>query len=266
MNLVIGVPTAGNPAKPFVESLSELAFPATVTGFDSISVTGNFAPAQRELIARHALRVNADYVLMVDDDIILPVDALVQLLQVFDNDPRCGVAGGLYYARDGIRPMAVANWNPNDTTTAHTPAFENDAVAVDGIGFGCVLIKCDVFRVLVEPYFPAQVFLEELQRRVRVCNEDYLFCHRAREHGFTVYLHAGVRLGHYDRATGVTFPVSWESGEATNVPRMAVRRSNGTYALEPLDESLPRVTERHVRGALDYITASIPRPPFDTSG
>lgn len=255
MNLVIGIPTAGSPAKPFLESFRSLTLPDAITGIDQITVTGNFAPAQRELIARHALRVNADYLLMVDDDIVLPPDAVAQLLSVFDIGERCGIAGGLYYARDGIRPMAVANWDPADTTTAYTPAFAQEPVAVDGVGFGCVLIRCDLLKILVEPYFAAQVFLEESLRRVRVCNEDYLFCHRAKTQGYATYLHAGVRLGHYDRASGATFPLQWESSEQTNKNRMAVIRPDGTYALEALDENAPRIAERHVRGALDYITA-----------
>lgn len=253
MNLVIGIPTAGSPAKPFLESFRNLTLPDAITGIDQITVTGNFAPAQRELVARHALRLNADYLLMVDDDIVLPQDAVVQLLSVFETDERCGVAGGLYYARDGIRPMAVANWDPADTTTAYTPAFAGGPVTVDGVGFGCVLIKCDLLKILVEPYFAAQVFLEESLRRVRVCNEDYLFCHRAKTRGFATYLHAGVRLGHYDRASGMTLPLQWESSEQSNSKRMAVLRPDGTYALEALDESMPRIAERHVRGSLDYI-------------
>lgn len=253
MNLVIGIPTAGSPAKPFLESFRNLTLPDAITGIDQITVTGNFAPAQRELVARHALRLNADYLLMVDDDIVLPQDAVVQLLSVFETDERCGVAGGLYYARDGIRPMAVANWDPADTTTAYTPAFAGRPVTVDGVGFGCVLITCDLLKILVEPYFAGQVFLEESLRRVRVCNEDYLFCHRAKTHGYATYLHAGVRLGHYDRASGMTFPLQWESSEQSNNKRMAVLRPDGTYALVALDENTPRIAERHVRGALDYI-------------
>jgi GT2 family glycosyltransferase len=253
LNLILGIPSAGNPAKPFVESLKTLAFPEHLHGFDNVTVTGNFAPAQRELIARHALRVNADYLFMVDDDIVLPADALVKLFHLFEEREDCGIAGALYYARDGIRPMAVASWDPGDTTTAYTPAFAHEPVQVDGVGFGCVLIKCDILRTIAEPYFQAQVFLEETLRRARVCNEDYLFCNRARMHGFATYLHAGVRAGHHDRATGVTFPVSWEGDEATNTPRMTVLRPDGTYALVPFDEALPRVNERHLRCELDYI-------------
>lgn len=253
MNLVIGIPSAGNPAKPFLESVTKLELPDSIAGFDNISVTGNFVPAQRELLVRHALRVRADYLLMMDDDIVAPPDAITQLLAVFERDEHAGIAGGLYYARDGIRPMAVADWEPSDTTTAHTPAFSHEPVQVGGVGFGCVLIRCALFKHLDEPYFAAQVFLEEKLRRVRVCNEDYLFCHRAKAHGFTTYLHAGVRLGHYDRGSGITFPVIWESEEATNRKRMAIVRPDGTYALQALDETMPRVSERHVRAGLDYI-------------
>lgn len=253
MNLVIGIPTAGTPAKPFVESLSRLELPAAVTGFGNVSITGNFVPAQRELIARHALRSNADFLLMIDDDIVAPADTLVRLLEVFDRDPQCGIAGGLYYSRDGLRPMAVANWDPGDTTTAFTPAFTNERVQVSGVGFGCVLVKCSVFHELGEPYFPAQIFLEETARRVRVCNEDYLFCHRLAGIGRRTYLHPGVRLGHYDRATGRTFPEVWESEEATAYNRITVLGADGSIALVPLDESLQRSQEVHVPAKLDYI-------------
>lgn len=252
MNLVIGIPTAGHFTQPFIESLKSIELPACVTGFDNISVTGNFVPAQRELLVRHALRVKADYLLMVDDDIVVPSDALRKLLSVFERDERAGVVGGLYYARDGIRPMAVAGWKPLDTTAAYTPAFLHEPVEVDGVGFGCVLVKCSVFGALEQPYFSAQVFLEESLRRVRVCNEDYLFCRRAAQAGFATYVHAGVRLRHYDRATGQTFPLEWESDEATNHRRMGVMRE-GKFLMVPLDEKVPRVDERHAQASLDYI-------------
>lgn len=252
MNLLIGIPTGGRPAQPFIESLKSIELPAQITGFDNISVTGNFVPAQRELLARHALRVKADYLVMIDDDIIVPADAITQLLSVFDSDPKTGIAGGLYYARDGIRPMAVADWKPYDTTCAYTPAFTDEPVAVDGVGFGCVMIKCDVFRSMEQPFFHAQVFLEESLRRVRVCNEDYLFCRRAAQAGFATYLHAGVRLGHFDRGSGKTFPLEWESAEVTARKRMGVMR-DGTFVLVPLDENVPHVDERHMQGSLDYI-------------
>lgn len=253
MNLVVGIPTAGAPAQPFLESLRALTLPARVTGFSNITVSGNFVPAQRELIVRHALRAGADYLMMIDDDIILPPDTIGQLLDVFDRDPQCGLAGGLYYSRDGLRPMAVADWRPSDTACAHTPAFTSGPVAVSGVGFGCVLIRCDLFKQLQEPYFAAQIFLEERLRRARICNEDYLFCHAIAQLGFRTYLHAGVRLGHYDRASGKSIPETWEQPEQTRRARMTVRKPDGTLELVPLDGHAPQIGERHLTAALEYI-------------
>jgi hypothetical protein len=255
VNLVIGIPTGGNPAKPFIESLSRIALPESVTGFGNVSITGNFAPAQRELIVRHALRSNADFLLMIDDDIIAPADTIVKLLSVFDSDDGCALVGGLYYSRDGLRPMAVADWDPANTTFAYTPAFTDAPVPVAGVGFGCVLVKCSVFQELNEPYFPAQVFLEETARRVRVCNEDYLFCHRVARLNRRAYLHAGVRLGHYDRESGKTFPEVWESEEVTGHNRMTVRNPDGSLALVPLDRALQAAGETHLPASLEYIFA-----------
>lgn len=253
MNLVIGIPTSGKPAAPFVDSLKRLVLPSRVTGFGNVSVTGNFVPAQRELIARHALKSNADYLLMIDDDIVVPENAIEELLSVFDRDSECGIAGGLYYSRDGLRPMAVANWEPRDTSSAHTPAFAEEPIEVDGVGFGCVLIACSALRKLDEPYFPAQIFLEERLRRVRVCNEDYTFCHRLKRYGLKTYLHPGVRLGHYDRASATIVPGSWESREATNCDRMTVRQADGSVKIVPLDGKLQRAREEHMRATLEYI-------------
>lgn len=254
MKLVIGVPTAGSPAKPFLESLTQLVIPPLITAAANITISGNFVPAQRELIVRHALRERADMLLMIDDDIVAPPDTITALLEVMQSDPQCGLAGGLYYSRDGLRPMAVANWNPHDTAAAYTPAFGDGPAAVDGIGFGCVLIRSSVFLQMSEPYFAAQVFLEESARRARICNEDYLFCHALRSLGFRTYLHAGVRLGHYDRASGKTIPDVWEDSSVTNLPRMTVMDADGALRLAPLDAATPAVAERHVRAHLEYIS------------
>lgn len=258
MNLVVGVPTAGSPAQPFIQSLRELALPERVTGFSNITVTGNFVPAQRDLIVRHALRANADYLMMIDDDIIVPPDAIAQLLSVFDADEACGIAGGLYYSRDSLRPMAVANWRPEHTTSAHTPAFERAPVVVDGVGFGCVLIRAQVFRRMSEPYFRTQIFLEERLRRARICNEDYLFCHDIGKLGLRTYLHPGVRLGHYDRAGAKSVPEAWETPEQTGRERMTVRNADGSLHLVPLEPNVRHAGERHVAASLEYVFSEEP--------
>ena len=89
--------------------------------------------------------------------------------------------------------------------------------------------------------------------RVRICNEDYLFCARVRAAGHRVLLHSGVRCGHYDRSRDAVAPRAWEPPEASNLRRVLVRTGE-RYELIPL-EAAPAAwsPERHLRADVDYV-------------
>ena len=244
MKLLIGIPTGGQPTRPFLDALAQLTLPPAVTEADRLVWTGNVVAVQREMIARAAVARGADLLAMIDDDIIAPADALVLLVRALEADPNAALAGALYYSRDSARPMAVARWNPGDTTSAAIPAYDGDRVAlVDGVGFGCVVVRVDTLRALAPPYFSAHVYVDEERRVVRQCDEDYLFCARLRDAGRHVLLHAGVRAGHYDRAQETTAPARWESDAETDRLRMIVF-ADGATRLVPFDDAVPRAAER----------------------
>lgn len=252
MKILLGIPTGGTPATPFLQSLEHLVLPEATTAFERYVVTGNFVPAQRELIVAKAIAVGADILVMVDDDMVLPADALQRLAATLESQPRCGLVGALYYSRDGFRPMAVDNWDPDDTTTATIPAFTDVPVPVAGIGFGCVAIRMEALAEFEPLYFAAHVFVEPRTARVRVCDEDYLFCHRLRSRNWNVILDAGVRCGHYDRASNIIHPLIWEPSDITNARRIAVLQ-NGSPQLVPAQEA-PSRGEYHLHVDLDYVT------------
>ena len=251
MNVLIGIPSGGSPTPPFLASLAALTLPPGAT-FDRCIVTGNFVPAQRELIVTRALERKADVLVMCDDDMILPPDAIVALTDLLAANPRCALAGALYYSRDGFRPMVVSAWNPHDTTTAVIPPFDRTPIEVDGVGFGCVVVRMDAVRELEPLYFSAHVFLEPGAGNVRVCNEDYLFCHRLRSRGWGVMLHPSVRAGHYDRATQTTQPLEWESSQRSLQTRMAAI-VDGKLQLVPAGDA-PSRGERHQRADIEYLS------------
>ena len=252
--VLLGVASAGTPTAPFLDGLTRLRLPANVAPLQRSVVTGNYVPAQRELVMQDALEGTFDYLFFVDDDIVLPVRALEMLLETAEADPLTAVVGGLYYSRDSVRPIVVAEWDSGDTSTAHVPAFTSTSTPiVDGIGFGCALLRVAAARKLAAPYFPAHVYVERAARLARLCDEDYLYCERIRQAGNVVRLDARVRCGHYDRASESLAPLAWESDAVTSVPRMIVAE-NGVTHLVPLDAAVPRIAERHVRAELTYIT------------
>ena len=252
--VLLGVATAGQPAAPFLESLAHLRLPPSVAELKRSVAVGNYIPGQRELIMNDAVDGGFDYLFFVDDDVILPPDALEKLVATAEADPLTGVVGGLYYSRDSVRPIAVADWNSADTSTAHIPAFTSTSTdIVDGIGFGCALLRVSPAVKLGAPYFPSHVYIERLAHRVRQCDEDYLYCERVRKIGNVVRLDARVRCPHYDRISDSTAPIAWESDSVTSVPRMIVLEDDA-FRLVPLDVSVPRVVEHHARADVTYIT------------
>jgi hypothetical protein len=253
MKLLLAIPTGGNPAAPFLASLRELRTPASATAFERVTIVGNYIPAQRELAARRALSAAADVLFMVDDDMILPPDALTGLIDALDADPRLAVAGALYYSRDGIRPIAADRWDSRDTTTAAVPAFRDELTYCDVVGFGCAALRVSALATLPAPYFHPQVYVEERAARVRICNEDYLFCEDVRRAGWRVAVHAGVRCKHYDRGSDLAFPREWEDAAATSIERMIVEEAGPRYRLVPYDAAVPAKPERHLTAAIDYI-------------
>ena len=63
-----------------MESVAQLELPPSLQQFERVVVTGNYVPAQRDLILERALELDADVVVMCDDDMVLPSGALVDLL------------------------------------------------------------------------------------------------------------------------------------------------------------------------------------------
>ena len=59
----------------------------------------------------------------------------------------------------------------------------------------------------------------------------------------------------YDVTTRKTFPLAWESPQATNFRRMVAGKTDGTVAKVPFDASVPRASEIHERADVEYILA-----------
>lgn len=254
MKLLIGIPSGGAPAAVFVESLRKLQLPAEVTAIDQMTVTGNFVPGQRELILRRAVEMRVDFLLMLDDDMVIPSDAVEKLYATLVEHPDAALAGALYYGRDGIRPMIVGGWDAKDTTRGWIPAFRDDrASEVDGIGFGCVLLRVASLGPLRPPYCSTQVYIERAAARVRICNEDFLLSERLRQAGFRILLHGGVRCGHYVREAGRAMPERWESNAESDHRRMLILEDGPAYRLAPYDETVPRSIEVHERVHTEYL-------------
>ena len=168
-------------------------------------VRGYDCATARNKIAQKAIDMNTDYVLMVDNDVVIPKDSLSNLLSN-DKDVCLG-----YYAHRGPdnvysgRSCICRLYNSNGVAYFNYPleseytAEELKAMAdkgeyvikIHGGGMGCALIKTDVFRVLKYPWYDWVNYESK-----GMLSEDLYFCEGCRKAGINIYADTRVNCGH----------------------------------------------------------------------
>ena len=131
-----------------------------------------------------ALQRKTKWIFFVDDDMVLPPDAILRLLA-----RHVDVVSGLYVKRQ--RPFVPIAYNIEDGS--FIPIEEpliNELMQVDAVGGGCLLVNATVFGCLPKPYFAVPPHGDT------VMSEDIYFCQQLTAHGIKVHLDTGVFCGH----------------------------------------------------------------------
>jgi len=144
----------------------------------------------RNLIAHWTVQNGFDYLFAVDSDISFPKDTLVKLLS-HDKD----IVSGVYIQRiPGTHTIEIMRSNEfGGVTHVDWDTIKGQGlVPIDGCGFGCALIKADVFRGISYPQF---VYKSAIDHKDTI-SEDVYFCMRARENGFSLWCDTSVICEH----------------------------------------------------------------------
>lgn len=138
----------------------------------------------RNLIADWTVK-GYDYLFAVDHDMIFAVDTLQKLL-----DCDKPVVSGVYRQRTENQTIEIY-----DHALHHIP-YEHlhgkGLVEVGGCGFGCVLVKKEVFADVGYPQFVYHHALDH----TNTFSEDLDFCKKAREKGHTIWCDTSIVCGH----------------------------------------------------------------------
>jgi hypothetical protein len=155
---------------------------------DGIKWAGDMSPdrmkfeAARNTTVVEVLRRNdADAILWVDDDVILPIGAISQLVAQ-EKD----FITGIYFQRVPPHFPLIANHREDRDTFNWVVKWPAKTVfPVDGCGFGCVLTSLKMLKDMEPPWFTFEKF-----------SEDFDFCLRARKAGYQLWAHADVLCRH----------------------------------------------------------------------
>ena len=174
----------------------------------------------RNLIAEWAKRY--DYLFSVDSDIVLPKDALRKMISA-DKD----IVTGLYIQRiPDTHTLEVYMVDPNGgiVNIPHELLENiNGLVEIAGCGFGCCLVKGDVFRKMEYPHFYYQSALDHKN----TVSEDIYFCKKARDLEFKVWLDTTIICDH----KGSTF-FKVKDKQAQPMPQKFFNGDNGIPVID----------------------------------
>lgn len=205
MKILIAVPTFENIYPDTFKSIYNLDKCGHEVDFDF--VRGYDCATARNNIAQKMLDGGYDYVLMVDNDVVLPNDALKHLT---DNLPK--VTLGYYAHRDAdniyrgrtcvckmTRPDGGLYFNyPLDSEyTAEeleTLKAEGETkIRIHGGGMGCAFISAEVFMELDYPWYDWVNYADDHRGML---SEDLYFCEQCKAHMIPIFTDVRVGCGH----------------------------------------------------------------------
>ena len=205
MKILIAVPTFETIYPDTYKGIWDLDKDGHEVLFDS--VRGYDVATARNRIAQMAIDLNTDYVLMVDNDVVLPKNALKLLLE----DAR-EVNLGYYAHRDTDNiyrgKTCICKLKDEHGKEYYHYPLESEysaeemhgmadagvtKIEVHGGGMGCALIRTDVFRELSYPWYD---WVNYGDANRGMLSEDLYFCALCRTSGYKIYSDVRVGCGH----------------------------------------------------------------------
>ena len=205
MNILIAVPTFENIYPDTFQSIYDVDKCGHDVEFTF--VRGYDCATARNKIAQTALNRKADYVLMVDNDVVIPK----KTIEYFMEDPKDVCLGfyahrgedNLFHGRTCICKLFSDTGERyyNYTLESEYTADEmrelrksgNYKVEIHGGGMGCAFIRTDVFYKTRYPWYD---WVNYGDKNRGMLSEDLHFCERCKSQRIPIYTDTRVACGH----------------------------------------------------------------------
>lgn len=146
----------------------------------------------RESFVKYAIDNNYDYILMVDSDMVLPINTIVNLLKCLEDG--YDLATGLIFKRSyPFQPCFYAKARIKSENGKYKPLLEgiikwetNKVYDIEACGMACCMMKVESLKKLDNPMF--YPFPE--------IGEDITFCIKLRQAGGKLALDTSLDIGH----------------------------------------------------------------------
>lgn len=140
-----------------------------------------------------------DWVFFLETDIVFtPEDFLA--LYIAATEKSLDVVTGLFPMNAANPDAAVAGWNEEGRVSMTAAREQGPGLTeIDFAGIGFMLIRRGVLERLGYPWFCRGTIYGHQDGLVWYRGDDFDFCRRIRDAGYTIHAHTGVLLGHEKR-------------------------------------------------------------------
>lgn len=174
----------------------------------------------REEMGKHAIAIGADYLFMIDDDMIAP-DDLFEKLYANQKDICAPLAFTRNFPHKPVMYSCVDGWDAVRQTGyfINHPVMnypKQKLVECDAIGFGAVLISVNALKEVPEPRFKSPCGT----------GEDIYFCYQAKKKGIRTFMDTRICIGHISHPTIITEEYVEQVRKANN---FEIEKRHGAY-------------------------------------
>lgn len=189
MKTLIAVPCMDQVSAAFAQSL------ATLQKVGDVKVAfqvGSLIYTSRNKLAQMAINEMCDYVLWLDSDMMFPPETLAYMIHECE-EKDIDILSGVYYRR--VPPYAPVLFKTLriDESGCSVTDYGGDVpetlFELEGIGFGCVLLRTEVLIAVQAKYY-------DMFTPINGVGEDLSFCWRARQCGYKIWMDPAIQLGH----------------------------------------------------------------------
>jgi hypothetical protein len=155
-----------------------------------------FTSFAREKLAENAIKQGYDFLLMMDNDMLYPINFVEAMLEDMEKHPEIDVLAPLAFLRNpphypvmySVTEGYDGDLNQDYFINKFVKNYPRDKlVECDAVGFGAVLIKTSLLKKMKSPYFFSTSGV----------GEDIWFCHKAKkEANARVFMDTRIKLAH----------------------------------------------------------------------
>lgn len=163
--------------------------------FESI---GHQIDQQRNEVVENAIVEGCEKLIMIDSDMVLPLDAIEKMISKCDGKERHMVSGLFFRRYEPYDVLAFYCEKEKDVMTVKHMTEKDmkseKLIQVDFVGTGCFCVHTNIFSSLNAPHFYSD----------KSIGEDVYFCNNMNKYGFNIFVDTSIKVGHI--FYGIKFP------------------------------------------------------------